>query len=598
MIAPIKPRRRAVILGGSRETGLCPLANCLPRLAFPLANRPMLYHQMAFLRRHGVHEVGVSCASERQHEIGSLEGVVQELSLPVHWFVDDGLVGSGGCLRPLRGFTGDEDFLVLQGGLLLEHLDLGRLWERHRMSRSVATMVITPRGAEPDPDDVELAGDEQFRAVHSIDEYGRQSRHQFGGVCLFSSRVFDFLGDDPEAYLDLRQQLLPALLEGGEAVHLYRHGQRILSVDRPESYMNAHRALLLSGNGTLTAAVARLRRIQPEVWAAPGARVDRTATVLGPVVLGAGSEIEADAKVIGPASLGDGARVGAGAVVRDSVVWAGVHIEPGAHVRYCIVTDRARIPAHHAADRQVVLRSDVATTQSRAMNLLATFEPARHDPVVIRTPRRLRQVNGGARGWLYRRAKRGLDLFGALAGLVLFGPAMLCIAWVIKRDSDGPALFAQTRIGSRGRPFRMLKFRTMVNDAERQQAQLREHNETDGPMFKLSSDPRVTRVGHWLRRTSVDELPQFVNVLRGEMSLVGPRPLSARESRCASRWRDLRGRVKPGMTGLWQVNGRSDGRFRDWIREDLAYVRRRSLWLDLWILWRTVTAVLTRRGAM
>jgi lipopolysaccharide/colanic/teichoic acid biosynthesis glycosyltransferase len=200
------------------------------------------------------------------------------------------------------------------------------------------------------------------------------------------------------------------------------------------------------------------------------------------------------------------------------------------------------------------------------------------------------------------RVKRLLDLAGALAGLALLWPLLLILAVLVRLDSTGPALFRQVRLGRRGRPFRMLKFRTMVVDAERRLDALESSNESaGGVLFKLRDDPRVTRLGRFLRRSSLDELPQLINVLKGEMSLVGPRPLSLRDS---DRLRDAdpsgyrrRLEVLPGLTGPWQVGGRSDLEYEQMVELDLAYVEGRSLRLDLRILARTAAVVLHGRGA-
>lgn len=199
-------------------------------------------------------------------------------------------------------------------------------------------------------------------------------------------------------------------------------------------------------------------------------------------------------------------------------------------------------------------------------------------------------------------AKRAMDLIGALLGLVVLAPLMLAIALLIRLESPGPALFRQRRLGCGGRPFWMLKFRTMVVDAEHRLSELEPLNESaGGVLFKIRRDPRVTRVGRWLRRSSLDELPQLLNVLRGEMSLVGPRPLQLRD--CA-RLEALnpqgfacRLMVPAGLTGAWQIWGRSEMDCEELLRLDLEYVERWSPDLDLRILCRTVPAVLAGRGA-
>jgi exopolysaccharide biosynthesis polyprenyl glycosylphosphotransferase len=195
--------------------------------------------------------------------------------------------------------------------------------------------------------------------------------------------------------------------------------------------------------------------------------------------------------------------------------------------------------------------------------------------------------------------KRGVDVVGAALALIVFGPLMIATAVAIKLTSPGPLIFAQERYGLNRSRFHMLKFRTMVQDAERLQASLEARNEVQGgPMFKMAFDPRVTTLGRWLRRTSIDELPQLFNVLVGKMSLVGPRPLPLRDVARFTRSADMRRfSVRPGLTGLWQVSGRSALRSDAWITLDLHYIDHWSLGLDFATLARTIPAVLRRTGA-
>jgi exopolysaccharide biosynthesis polyprenyl glycosylphosphotransferase len=193
--------------------------------------------------------------------------------------------------------------------------------------------------------------------------------------------------------------------------------------------------------------------------------------------------------------------------------------------------------------------------------------------------------------------KAMFDRVGATALLIVLSPVLLALALAVRGNSAGPVLFRQVRVGKDGREFMMYKFRTMYTDAESRLGELRHLNEGDGVLFKMREDPRVTRVGRWLRRFSLDELPQLLNVARGTMSLVGPRPPLPDE--VAVYPDDLRRRlaVKPGMTGLWQVSGRSDLSWEDAVRLDLRYVENWSLSLDLVILLRTLSAVTRGAGA-
>ena len=195
--------------------------------------------------------------------------------------------------------------------------------------------------------------------------------------------------------------------------------------------------------------------------------------------------------------------------------------------------------------------------------------------------------------------KRLVDIFGAMVGLILLSPLILCVALGVKLTSRGPIFFAQERYGHRRRRFKMYKFRSMVDNAEELLKSLESSNEASGPIFKMRNDPRITRFGKFLRTTSLDELPQLWNVLIGDMSLVGPRPMSVRDVSLFSEAMLMRRfSVKPGITGLWQVSGRSGVSFDKWVEWDFHYIDRWSLALDFKIMARTVGAVLRRSGAM
>ena len=195
--------------------------------------------------------------------------------------------------------------------------------------------------------------------------------------------------------------------------------------------------------------------------------------------------------------------------------------------------------------------------------------------------------------------KRVLDIVVALVLLILVAPLLFVVAILIKLDSPGPVFFVQERVGLNKRKFRMFKLRTMVANAEQTQAKLESLNEADGPVFKIKDDPRFTTIGRFLRKASIDELPQFLNVLKGEMSLVGPRPLPIRDYQGFDQdWLRRRFSVRPGLTCLWQVGGRSSVSFQDWMMLDMRYIDSWSFWLDLKILARTIPAVLRGSGAV
>jgi lipopolysaccharide/colanic/teichoic acid biosynthesis glycosyltransferase len=224
------------------------------------------------------------------------------------------------------------------------------------------------------------------------------------------------------------------------------------------------------------------------------------------------------------------------------------------------------------------------------------------DEVILQTPISWRRDWLVTEGSLRYLVKRTVDVTGALAGLALLWPVMVVIALAIKFTSPGPILFQQARRGHRGRLFNLLKFRTMTVDAELRLVDLESSNESaGGVLFKLRNDPRVTRVGAFLRRYSLDELPQLINVLYGEMSLVGPRPLQLRDSDklliTNPEAYHIRLQVLPGVTGPWQIGGRSDVDYSRMLELDLGYVRKWSLARDLWIICKTFLVVVRPKGA-
>lgn len=184
--------------------------------------------------------------------------------------------------------------------------------------------------------------------------------------------------------------------------------------------------------------------------------------------------------------------------------------------------------------------------------------------------------------------KRTIDLICSLIGLIILSPIFLVVAILIKMESEGNAIFSQERVGKNGKRFKMYKFRSMVVNAEELKDKLTSKNEMTGPMFKMKDDPRITKIGKFIRKTSIDELPQLINVFKGEMSLVGPRPSLPKEVMKFEVWMMKRLEVKPGLTCYWQVSGRSDIGFEDWMKLDVKYVKERNTFVDVMLVFKTV----------
>jgi lipopolysaccharide/colanic/teichoic acid biosynthesis glycosyltransferase/alkylhydroperoxidase/carboxymuconolactone decarboxylase family protein YurZ len=325
-----------------------------------------------------------------------------------------------------------------------------------------------------------------------------------------------------------------------------------------------------------------------DVLAGPECRIDPAARLVGPLILHECVRIERGAAIIGPAVLGAGSRVGGGATVAQSVLLPGADIAGGRVLRREIAAGEvSAAPPEEPAG--AVAEPDLSTPANGS----------RTDGWPVRSSRwgetsSSRQPRPGHRRRLNEMLKRGLDVLGAAAGLILLAPLLLLVALLIKLESAGPVLFVHRRESRGGREFPCYKFRTMQAGAHARQRELRRRSEVDGPQFKITHDPRVTRLGRLLRASNIDELPQLINVLAGHMSLVGPRPSPLRENRICIPWRRARLSVRPGLTGLWQVCrsvDRSQGDFHEWIYYDITYVRHFSFWLDLKILAATAATL-------
>jgi len=189
--------------------------------------------------------------------------------------------------------------------------------------------------------------------------------------------------------------------------------------------------------------------------------------------------------------------------------------------------------------------------------------------------------------FIYNFLKRLIDIFCSVIGLIFLSPIFIIVGAIIKLDSKGPVIFSQKRVGKYGQEFKMYKFRSMVVNAEELKKKLMHQNEMSGPMFKMKCDPRITKIGKFIRKTSIDELPQLINVLKGEMSLVGPRPSLPKEVSEFEPWMMRRLDVKPGLTCYWQVSGRNNIDFDDWMKLDIKYVEDRSIKLDIKLIFKT-----------
>jgi lipopolysaccharide/colanic/teichoic acid biosynthesis glycosyltransferase len=300
------------------------------------------------------------------------------------------------------------------------------------------------------------------------------------------------------------------------------------------------------------------------IFVSQHATVASSARLIPPLVVREGATVGDNAMVVGPAVIGPSAHVQAEAVVAQSVVLDGVVVAKGSEIRQAVYAGGETSGTSRA-------RAGWPDPQRSGTPFSASSPPRR--------PRRIHLA-----------AKRMLDVLVSGSALMVLSPLVLLISVLVRLDSRGPILFGHLRERRGGKEFKCLKFRTMEPDADARQRELLEDNLVDGPQVKIRNDPRVTRVGHWLRATNLDELPQLINVFVGHMSLVGPRPSPFRENQICVPWRHARLSVRPGITGLWQIcraADRSRGDFHEWIFYDMTYVRHFSFWLDLKLLLAT-----------
>ena len=313
--------------------------------------------------------------------------------------------------------------------------------------------------------------------------------------------------------------------------------------------------------------------------------IDETARIYGPAVIQDDVQIAAGAVIIGPALIGAGSRVARNALVAQSLVLPHTTVHQDRKIHHRVFHEGASLNSSHDDH-------DYADYGNGQDELELFFV----SPGPVRKGANTSEARNGNHRSYHLQIKRVLDALLVLPGLILLLPLLAIVAGLIKITSRGRVLFFHLREGKGGKTFHCWKFRTMVRDAHRQQRALYAQNQVDGPQFEMDNDPRITRLGHWLRITNIDELPQLFNVLLGRMSFIGPRPSPFRENQICIPWRQGRLSVRPGITGLWQIcrHDREASDFHQWIYYDLLYVRHMSFWLDVKIVVATLLSLCGR----
>lgn len=583
-----------MILAGGPGTSGVPLHYSYSPLLFPFTNEPLIAHLLNFLGDNTISEVAllINDTEARVNTIKERYSAPKDISLT--FIFDQANRGTAGSLLSAKEFVGPSDFIVINANTFVLHLDLTEVLAFHESHRNGIT-ILAREAREPNMalENIRV-GDNgivmEFHHLHRSRD--RRRRLMPCGIYIMNPCIFSFI---PEGgYFDLKEQLVPSLVEQGIAVRTFVCENGVHPVRSAEDYWWINRELV-ANNGLPNLSVnIHASQVCDSISIGKNTSISPHCFIVGPVSIGPDCTIEDHVHIIGPTTIGQGAYLEKGSFVRESVLWAGARLKSNARIEYGIVAENQILFENQRARYAVVADRTVYPLMLHRSHVFSTLDGAQDaSPWSTGSGR---SVHQRVKQLLYSASKGTMDVSVSIFGLLALFPVFTVIAAAIKLDSPGPIFFRQTRCGKGGREFSMYKFRTMVTDADHIKKSLLERNEVDGPMFKLENDPRVTKVGQFLRRTSLDELPQLFNVLKGDMSLVGPRPLAYDEMKFCPPWRDVRLSAKPGMTGAWQAYAHDRQKFSEWIRHDIEYVNNRSLWLDLKILFKTVAILFQKKS--
>ncbi|MCE5335309.1 MAG: sugar transferase [Desulfobacteraceae bacterium] len=563
----MRPRSAVVLVGGPAVYAGHALAE-RPRILLPVGEHPLLSYLAINLREAGVERLIVCHTPSTEEYRKGLERALAEIPVKLDVILRETMLGTGGSVKQVSDLLRGEPFWVI-GGDSYMRADLSEMLSVHRSAGGLATLAAVRLQTPPwQMERVEANEQMSVRTIHRMHP-AEEKRSTLRPITLylFEPAALDLI--PPNSYYDLKEQLFAQLHETGRPAAVWvvpEHARTLVSVDE---YFAANQDFLLGRvkfpELALSAALAK----KPEQ------------DFIGPVALRNGARIGSNALVVGPAVLEE-CEIGAGSVLVESVVLRGARIGRGAQINHCLVGEDAVV------EDGVVLRDMIVPRKGRISAKIAQATPGERQTRTFAPSLLWIDLDAPGRT-AYRLIKRAIDILFALTALFLLSPILLLIAIIVMLDSPGAAFYTQTRCGRNGRPFPMVKFRTMVSNADDLKRELQELNEVDGPTFKLTADPRVTRIGKILRDTNLDEVPQLINVLNGEMSLIGPRPLSMDEMCYNPVWRDARLAFTPGLTGPWQVEAHSKALFSEWIRYDLFYVQNASGSLDTRIFLRSLT---------
>ena len=550
---------------------LAPLTKICSEPLFPLGGRPVIDYLLKRLKLAGVDEV-VIILHERIGDLASYLGDGKRFNIRINYICQNFPLGRGGVIRAAAEYLDDKPFLLADSNAVID-FDLLSLIGFHKERGSSLTIGVNQEMASG----IDLSADGRINLISRLTDL------RGCGIYILDPSILHFI--KRSGYLDIEDQLTPLLISNGVPVYLFKIAGYIKDIELLDDYITANWDLLEGKLNGIYSPMGNRREIMDRVWVGKDVTISPDVRLTGPVIIGDNTVIDSNCEIIGPAVIGEDCHLKDGVFVEKSIILTVSHIVRKSEVGSSVV-GKNYLRERSMVYKKIAIKGHLTLGESN---------------LIQQSIRDANGVNGvidesgiplEMKRFIYLTIKRALDII-ASTFVILFGlPIFLMIALAVKIDSKGPAFFLQKRCARGGKRFTMIKFRSMIFGAADMQEGLRPKNDLDGPVFKIEDDPRLTRIGRFLRRTSLDELPQFFNVLIGDMSLVGPRPLVMEEMRCSPEWREIRLRVKPGITGLWQMSSRSSISFHDWIRHDIHYVKNQSILLDIKIIFKTIWAVI------
>jgi lipopolysaccharide/colanic/teichoic acid biosynthesis glycosyltransferase/NDP-sugar pyrophosphorylase family protein len=569
----------AVILAGSAAHLDGISLGAYPKIFLPIANRPLLDYLASVLNQAGVKHLVIMA----DNGLSQCRELPKSFPLTVEWVAQESPRGTGGSLQEVQDRLSEGPFWVMSSNIFI-NTDIHEMFVLHLESGAIATTGAIRLHNNPwEMERIESDANGYVKTIHRMHP-AQEKRSMLLplGLYLFEPEIFKLI--PPEGYFDLKEQLFSLLYEHSLPSAIWEAQGYYRLINNVTDYLEVN------------ADVVRGRVYFPDLPvdhdSYPGgvshAQMAETATTIDPVLFGVDTSIGDQAVVVGPSIIGDRCQIGPRTILNECILLQDACIGQGVYLDRCIIGEGVTIANSTHLHQKIVLPKSPGVTDQTIFDVEKKFSLGptsftRPSPGFTRKQR------------FYLVIKRILDIILATVGLIVSLPLTALIALAIKLDTPGDVIFLQRRCGKAGHEFAMYKFRSMLSNAEELKREVEVLNEVDGPMFKITVDPRVTRVGRWLRRTNLDELPQLWNVLKGNMSFIGPRPLSMDEMRFSPSWRDIRLTVRPGLTGLWQSKAHTQTSFADWIRYDTHYVRHLSAWLDLKIVFGTIIRV-TREG--